>query len=314
MKGLELSRRYFEEYGRGMLEERFPHLLNDLAAGLFGSGSECYGFDDDLSTDHDFEPGFLILLKDTVSRIDAFLLERAYASLPKEYLGYKRQLIAPPGGPRHGVFYASEWFKEKTGSPDGHMDAYSWCTIPSHVLSEVTNGEVFFDPSGFLGEIRNSFASMPEEVLLKRLSSDLLYMGQSGQYNYSRCLKHGEKAAAQLAVDTFVRNGLDALFLLNRTYMPYYKWSFKAAQDLEKLYELPSLYEYLLLSGNEEEETEKKKEIIEEISSLLALEIYTQGLCERQENDLERLSYDLLKKVRNSDILGLEMFLLVGNI
>ncbi len=56
MTGLELSRAYFEEYGMPMLEEQFPDLLPFLAAGLFGSGSECFGYDDEVSQDHDFEP------------------------------------------------------------------------------------------------------------------------------------------------------------------------------------------------------------------------------------------------------------------
>ena len=48
MTGLELSRAYFEEYGMPMLEEQFPDLLPFLAAGLFGSGSECFGYDDEV--------------------------------------------------------------------------------------------------------------------------------------------------------------------------------------------------------------------------------------------------------------------------
>ncbi|MBQ9562362.1 MAG: hypothetical protein IJU99_02815, partial [Lachnospiraceae bacterium] len=62
MNGLELSRAYFEAFGRQMLEEQFPELLPHLAAGLFGSGSECFGFVDEVSRDHDFEPGFCIFL------------------------------------------------------------------------------------------------------------------------------------------------------------------------------------------------------------------------------------------------------------
>ena len=89
MKGLDLARRYYEEYGKKMLEEEFPQALPFLAVGLVGSGSECYGFDDEISKDHDFEPGFCIFLPDeeAVSRRDAFLLERAYAKLPREYGG-----------------------------------------------------------------------------------------------------------------------------------------------------------------------------------------------------------------------------------
>ena len=86
MKGLELSRAYYEQYGRQMLEEKFPQLLPHIAVGLCGAGSECYGYDDDISEDHDFEPGFCIFLpeENEIDRQTAFRLERAYAALPRE--------------------------------------------------------------------------------------------------------------------------------------------------------------------------------------------------------------------------------------
>ena len=83
-----------------------------LAAGLVGAGSECLGFDDEISTDHDFEPGFCLFLpgEDVVDRRTAFLLERAYAKLPKQFLGFERSLIAPVGGSRHGVIRTADFF------------------------------------------------------------------------------------------------------------------------------------------------------------------------------------------------------------
>ena len=56
MKGLEISEKYFNEFGLPVLKSEFSDLLDFLCVGLVGSGSECYGFDDDISTDHDFEP------------------------------------------------------------------------------------------------------------------------------------------------------------------------------------------------------------------------------------------------------------------
>ena len=90
MKGLELARQYYEAYGREMLQSQFSHVLPLLATGLAGSGSECYGYDDEISHDHDFEPAFCIFLPDesVVDRKTAFELERAYSKLPKEFMGY----------------------------------------------------------------------------------------------------------------------------------------------------------------------------------------------------------------------------------
>ena len=75
MNGLELARGYYEEYGKPMLEHEFSDLLPYLACGFVGSGSEHYGFDDEISRDHDYEPGFCIFLpgEEVISRRQSFL-------------------------------------------------------------------------------------------------------------------------------------------------------------------------------------------------------------------------------------------------
>ena len=119
MKGLEISRAFWEECGKPMLEERFPELMGLIAVGLVGAGSERYGYDDELSRDHDFEHGFCIYLPDEekVNRRQEFLLGREYESLPKEFMGLRRSLFNPAGGNRHGVFRTGEVFRSMTGLP-----------------------------------------------------------------------------------------------------------------------------------------------------------------------------------------------------
>ena len=46
MKGMELSEKYYREYGERMLKEEFSDILGQIAAGRIGSGSECLGYDD----------------------------------------------------------------------------------------------------------------------------------------------------------------------------------------------------------------------------------------------------------------------------
>lgn len=60
MKGMELARDYFMQYRRPMLEERFEAYMSRITIGLCGEGSECFGFDDEISRDHDFGPAFCL--------------------------------------------------------------------------------------------------------------------------------------------------------------------------------------------------------------------------------------------------------------
>ena len=280
MKGLEIARAYYEQYGEPMLREKFPGLMPFVAAGLAGSGSECWGFDDEISRDHDFEPGFSLFLpgEDVVDRRTAFELERAYAALPKEFMGLRRSLVAPVGGPRHGVLRTAEFMTDKVGKADGNLSLMEWLYMPEFSLAEAVNGEIFMDGYGEVTAIRERLRRRPEDVRLKKLAGQLLLMGQSGQYNYRRCLQHGEAAAAQLAAVEFVKSTMAAVFLLNDVYQPYYKWCFRAMRALPKLALTAELLEYLLTTDNEPDTAEEKSRVMEGIAADVIGELREQGL------------------------------------
>lgn len=280
MKGLEIARAYYEQYGEPMLREKFPGLMPFVAAGLAGSGSECWGFDDEISRDHDFEPGFCLFLpgEDVVDRRTAFELERAYAALPKEFMGLRRSLVAPVGGPRHGVLRTAEFMTDKVGKADGNLSLMEWLYMPEFSLAEAVNGEIFMDGYGEVTAIRERLRRRPEDVRLKKLAGQLLLMGQSGQYNYRRCLQHGETAAAQLAAVEFVKSTMAAVFLLNDVYQPYYKWCFRAMRALPKLALTAELLEYLLTTDNEPDTAEEKSRVMEGIAADVIGELREQGL------------------------------------
>ena len=56
MKGLELCELYYKEVGAPMIAGKFPGYEEKIAVGLVGDGSECFGYDDELSRDHDWGP------------------------------------------------------------------------------------------------------------------------------------------------------------------------------------------------------------------------------------------------------------------
>ena len=71
MNGLALSRSFYETIGKPALEQQFPALMSRMAIGLAGEGSECLGFDDELSRDHDWGPAFCIWLEKAYECITA---------------------------------------------------------------------------------------------------------------------------------------------------------------------------------------------------------------------------------------------------
>ena len=311
MNGLQLSRDFYVAYGQPMLESDFPELLPYLAVGLTGSGSECFGWDDEVSRDHDFEPGFCIFLpgEDVVDRRAAFRLERAYAKLPKEFQGVQRPMLLPVGGARRGVLRTADFFTEKCGAPDGVLTLAEWLTAPEQSLAEATNGELYFDGYGEVTEIRKRLAYFPEDVRCKRLAGQLLLMAQAGQYNYLRCLDHGERGAAQLAVGQFVQSAVAAVFLLNRRYRPYYKWSFRALRALPRLALLADPLETLLTTDNSDVRAMEKAGSIEDVCACVIDELIEQELTKANCGDLEKHAYSVNDRVadpalRNAHILA----------
>lgn len=305
MKGLEISRQYYINYGAPMIAEQFPRLESLIAVGLVGSGSECFGFDDEISRDHDFEPGFCLFIPDDkyIDRQTAFALERAYSKLPNEFMGLTRLKQQPVGGSRHGIIRIHDFYLEKIGSPNGNLTLYDWFRIPEYAFAEATNGEVFRDDLGIFTDIRNKILQQPEDARKKKLAGHLLMMAQSGQYNYFRCLAHGETGAAQMALQEFVKHTMCAIFLLNQKYIPFYKWSFRALRNLPVLGKHADDLEFLISQPNTDQYVRQKKDLIE----MLVLNVI-KTLHVDTGNDLETCAYLINKSIsdgalRNEHIL-----------
>ena len=309
MKGLDLSRAYYEEYGKPVLEAQFSACLPYLAVGLFGAGSECFGFDDAVSRDHDFEPGFCILLPDEslVDRRTAFLMEREYARLPKEFMGISREILAPVGGMRRGVLRTSEVFLDMVGSPNGELSIEQWITVPEQGLAEATNGQIFFDSYGDVTRIRDRLAYYPEDVRLKRMAGHLLLMAQAGQYNYRRCLEHHEPAAAQLAIFAFVESAMSVFFLLNRRYQPFYKWRFRAFRELNGTETTARWMEFMLTTANDKASGARKRDLIERIAEQVIRILGEKGLTHSASADLELHAYSLNDRIHDPNLRNMHI-------
>ena len=143
MQGLELAKRYYEEVGRPMLEREFPELLPRLAAGLVGEGSECLGFDDAISQDHDFGAGFDLWLSAEDYNQYGKALQDAYDRLPGEFAGIPARLTSARGGGRVGVFEIEAFYSRFIGMEQPPRSLMRWLHLPEDKLAAVTGWENF---------------------------------------------------------------------------------------------------------------------------------------------------------------------------
>lgn len=307
MKGMELSKAYFEEHGRRLLD-KFPQHRGDMAAGLVGEGSECYGYDDDVSRDHDFGPGFCVWLPQRVFDVIGEAMQREYDALPKEYMGFVRK-ETPEGAGRVGIFSIECFYERYTGCRPVPADNREWFWIPERFLSIATNGEVFLDESGEFSKARKELLNFyPEDVWIKKLAARVAVMAQAGQYNYPRSTARGDFAAAYLSCGEFVSAALSAIYLLNKVYMPFYKWAFRKGEELLWLKRsMANLRELIGLPDNMQT-AKTKEDLIEAICVEVAGELNGRGLTSVRDDFLQNHLGELMAGIQDQRLRGLHVF------
>ena len=278
MKGLELAEEYFREYGEPMIKEAFPALQDRIAAGLVGDGSECFGFDDEISRDHDWGPGFCLWL--TVEDFDKAgpQLAQEVARLPQTFAGFGPRICSQWGNCRVGVFEIAAFYSNFIGfeTIPNHPD--EWLSIPESSLAACINGKVFRDPLGEFSSWRSRLLQFyPEDVRLKKIASRCMTIGQSGQYNLDRCLKRGDRFAAQYTETKFCADAISLLFLLNRTYTPFFKWMHRSLKGLPGKGEWFHSRIFELVSSHDPRE---KLVLVGRICNALVGELRRQGLTD----------------------------------
>lgn len=306
MQGLELSRRYYEEYGLPMIKEQFAEYENRIAVGLAGMGSDCFGFDDEISRDHDFGAGFCLWLTDEDNELFGFELARAYSRLPKEFMGFEKGKSNYYANSRYGVKTISDFYLPLTGKKGAPETVWEWLNIPEHSLAAAVNGSIFRDDLGEFTRIRETILyGMPEDIRLKKLSARAAIMAQSGQYNYPRCVAHGEKGAAALAVSEFVKNTVSLVYLINGSYAPFYKWALRGMENLEIFSDFAPILTDILTEDYSDSGLKQSK--IEKICSDVAEYFRQSGLSRSQSVFLEPHAYEIQNKIKDINIRSLHV-------
>lgn len=227
--GLTLSRAFFEATVDELLAGGHEYLQDRMAAGLVGAGSECLGFDDKTSRDHDWGPGYCVWLDPADWReAGAALQERYRAIAARGFAGFPpRDTTSEHMGERRvGVFPVDGFYAWLLGSPGLPASIDEWRRIPERALAAATNGEVFLDTSGRFTRVRQRLlAYYPNDLRLKLIAHDCAIAAQAGQYNFGRQARRGEELAALSCLSRFSESTTHAIYALSRRYSLFYKWA-----------------------------------------------------------------------------------------
>ena len=236
MNAREKNRRFYGQYVAPMIHTRFPEDEDRIAVGIAGEGSDCFGYDDEISRDHDFGTGVCLWVTD--ADMDRFgdALSVAYNELvdSAERAYFTARLRERRGVMTIRAFY-SNILNIECDAENGTLTEEQWYRLDHSCLKTATNGEVFRDDPGVFTAFRRYLLGYyPDRVWRMRLAEQLHEYAASFQVNYARCMTRGDTVAAELCRARGISAAMELFFLLCREYPPYYKWTYRALRALDR--------------------------------------------------------------------------------
>ena len=232
---IQKGRRFYDERVAPMIRERFGRCETRIAAGLAGEGSDCFGYDDEISRDHDFGTGVCLWLTDGDMALFGRELDEAYNELvgEKERSYYTERLRE-----RRGVMTIHDFYSnilQTDCDTDGcTMTERQRLELDHACLATAVNGVVFRDDPGVFTAFRELLLSYyPDRVWRIRIAQKMHDFSAALQVNYARCMTRRDTVAAQICRIRGMEAAMELYFLLRRVYPPYYKWTFRALQETE---------------------------------------------------------------------------------
>ncbi len=307
MQGLELAEHYFRECGVPWIEERFPDYRERIGTGLVGAGSECFGFDDEISRDHDWGPGFCLWLSAEDFRAIGPRVQEELAALPTSFSGFQPRREGTWGAGRTGAFAIGDFYRRFIGLDRPPRSLAEWRAIPEDHLATATNGRVFTDPLGEFSRLREELLGFyPADVRLKKIAARCMSIGQAGQYNFPRCAERREIVAARIAEARFCSDVISFVFLLNRRYAPFYKWMHRAVRPLPLLGEVVHGLLADLVAGYG---FAKKVQLMEEVCGQLAQGLRAEGLSDSPSEALVEHGPCVQRKIHDPELRRIDVWI-----
>lgn len=236
--GLELSRLFFEEAVKPVLDAEFAGLRYDAA--VIDSGSEVLGFDTEMSRDHHWGPRMsLFLSAEDHPQVAGAIKAVMRHQLPYTIRGYPTSFEPIPDEP-HILR-----FEERSEGPVNHrvsvvvlhdfardylnfdlnddLTPADWLTFPQQKLRTLTHGAVYHGGLGEVEAMRQRLNYYPRDLWLyllaaqwTRISQEEPFMGRTGDV--------GDELGSRVIAARLVRDLMMLCFLVERVYAPYPKW------------------------------------------------------------------------------------------
>ena len=235
MSSIEASKRFYENEIAPLIHGQFPDYEDRIAVGIAGEGSDCFGYDDLISRDHDFGTGVCLWLTD-----------EDYQKIGKELAdSYDKKAYDRPASDlterlkeRRGVMTIHDFYSNILRidcDTDGCTMSYKkWNDLDHACLATAVNGEVFRDDLGEFSAFRNLLLDYyPDDIWKLRIANRLHDFSSALQVNYARCMTRKDYVAAELCRLHGLEASMELFFLLKRKYPPYYKWTYRALDELD---------------------------------------------------------------------------------
>ena len=231
---IENSRAFYKNEVAPMIKEFFGQYESRIAVGLAGEGSDCFGYDDFMSRDHDFGTGVCLWITDEDNSLFGDELTERYNQL----VGSRNKGLTLRLQERRGVMTIHDFYSNILGI-DCNTEALvisenDWQNLDHACLATAVNGEVFRDDLGNFSAFRNLLLNYyPDRIWKIRIVNELHRYSAALQVNYARCMTRGDVVAARLCLMQGLDSIMKLFFLMKRVYPPYYKWTFRALTELD---------------------------------------------------------------------------------
>lgn len=224
--GSALAQMFFETAARPIIERVLAGA--GYTAGRLGSGSDVLGFDDNRSQDHDFGCRLTVLVDEEHRLLFDDLDAALDQELPDKVDGWPTRFTTSwDDRVRHKVdlhtvhdFTASRLGFDLRST----LEPAQWLCITAQSVLEVSGGPVFHDTTTAYRRIGATLAWYPADVWYyvlaagwRRLGQELPLVGRTGEL--------GDGFGSRVIAARLCRDVAHVAFVVERTWMPYPKWS-----------------------------------------------------------------------------------------